>query len=171
VNLSSAAPSILMSVIALLSPVSRVSSWSSTTSVSVTTHQPTRLRASRLPRRPEIEFQTARRQSTPDHGCSVGQLGTSQFGAGSHLRTDYAHMLWPPGMPHSASGTSPCRGPGGRAMTTRTDSDIKCGIEAELRRSLSVDEARVAVRVIGGAVTLTSDAGILIFCIGGIFGT
>jgi BON domain len=45
--------------------------------------------------------------------------------------------------------------PGGRAMTTRPDSDIKCGIEAELRRSLSVDEARIAVRVIGGAVTLT----------------
>jgi osmotically-inducible protein OsmY len=40
-------------------------------------------------------------------------------------------------------------------MTRRPDSDVKCSIEAELRRSLSADEAHIAVRVIGGAVTLT----------------
>jgi osmotically-inducible protein OsmY len=40
-------------------------------------------------------------------------------------------------------------------MTTRPDSDIKRGIEAELRRCLGVDETHIAIRVIGGAVTLT----------------
>jgi osmotically-inducible protein OsmY len=40
-------------------------------------------------------------------------------------------------------------------MMRRPDGDIKRGIEAELRRCLSVDEADIAVRVIGGAVTLT----------------
>jgi osmotically-inducible protein OsmY len=37
-------------------------------------------------------------------------------------------------------------------MTRRPDSEIKCSIEAELRRSLGAD---IAVRVLGGAVTLT----------------
>jgi osmotically-inducible protein OsmY len=40
-------------------------------------------------------------------------------------------------------------------MPGRPDSDIKRSIEAELRRCLSLDENRIAVRVIGGAVTLT----------------
>jgi osmotically-inducible protein OsmY len=40
-------------------------------------------------------------------------------------------------------------------MKTRTDGDIKRGIHAELRRCLSVHETHIAVRVIGGAVTLT----------------
>jgi osmotically-inducible protein OsmY len=40
-------------------------------------------------------------------------------------------------------------------MPRRPDSDIKRSIEAELRRCLSVDENHIAVRVIGGAVTLT----------------
>jgi osmotically-inducible protein OsmY len=40
-------------------------------------------------------------------------------------------------------------------MTRRTDSDIKRSIEAELRRCLSMDETHIAVKVIGGAVTLT----------------
>jgi osmotically-inducible protein OsmY len=40
-------------------------------------------------------------------------------------------------------------------MTSRTDSDIKRSIEAELRRCLSVHETHIAVKVIGGAVTLT----------------
>jgi osmotically-inducible protein OsmY len=45
--------------------------------------------------------------------------------------------------------------PEGRAMPRRPDSDIKRSVEAELRRCLSPDENRIAVRVIGGAVTLT----------------
>jgi BON domain len=36
-----------------------------------------------------------------------------------------------------------------------SDRDIKCRVEAELRRSPHVEESRIAVRVIGGAVTLT----------------
>lgn len=40
-------------------------------------------------------------------------------------------------------------------MTRRPDSEIKRSIEAELRRCLSLDETHIAVRVIGGAVTLT----------------
>ncbi len=40
-------------------------------------------------------------------------------------------------------------------MTRRPDSDIKRSIEAELRRCLSPDEDHIAVRVIGGTVTLT----------------
>jgi osmotically-inducible protein OsmY len=39
-------------------------------------------------------------------------------------------------------------------MTRRPDSDIKLSIEAELRHYLSVDETHIAVKVIGGAVTL-----------------
>jgi len=40
-------------------------------------------------------------------------------------------------------------------MTRRADGDIERSIHAELRRSLSAGEAHIAVRVIGGAVTLT----------------
>jgi osmotically-inducible protein OsmY len=40
-------------------------------------------------------------------------------------------------------------------MPRRPDSEIKRSIEAELRRCLSVDENHIAVRVVGGAVTLT----------------
>lgn len=40
-------------------------------------------------------------------------------------------------------------------MTRRPDSEIKRGIEGELRRCLSADDARILVRVFGGAVTLT----------------
>jgi len=37
----------------------------------------------------------------------------------------------------------------------RPDGDIKSSIEAQIRRALTPDEAHIAVRVIGGAVTLT----------------
>ena len=40
-------------------------------------------------------------------------------------------------------------------MASRPDSDIKRSIETELRRCLSLDDAHIAVRVFGGAVTLT----------------
>ena len=45
-----------------------------------------------------------------------------------------------------------------QAMTSRPDSDIKRSIECELRRCL-VDESHIAIRVIGGAVTLTGWVG------------
>lgn len=54
-NLNSSSPSILMSTIVLLSLVSRISSWSSVSILAAAPHA-TQMRATRLPRRPEIEL-------------------------------------------------------------------------------------------------------------------
>jgi hypothetical protein len=57
-NLKTASPSILMSVIVLLSLVSSFDLSSSTVSVASAAHQVTQLRASRLRRRPAMDLQT-----------------------------------------------------------------------------------------------------------------
>ncbi len=73
------------------------------------------------------------------------------------LRIGYAHVLiFAPAVCQTYwTEYSACRGPQGKAMMRRPDGDIQRSIEAELRRCLSGDETRIAVRVIGGAVTLT----------------